>query len=105
MRPEFSHVTSTPRRFEAVPCPALDPGSGRCELYAARPITCRTFGTPVRFASDTPPPCRLCFTGASEAEIDACRVEIDPDGLENALLAELGAADDTAVAFALAGEQ
>src|SRR5437868_6881996 len=26
------------------PCPALDPETGGCDLYAARPITCRTFG-------------------------------------------------------------
>ncbi len=30
------------------PCPVLDPETGLCELYAARPITCRTFGPPVR---------------------------------------------------------
>lgn len=28
------------------PCPALDPENGTCDLYAARPITCRTFGPP-----------------------------------------------------------
>jgi len=30
------------------PCPALDPKTGLCDLYSARPITCRTFGPPVR---------------------------------------------------------
>jgi Fe-S-cluster containining protein len=30
------------------PCPALDPSSGGCDLYAARPMTCRVFGPPVR---------------------------------------------------------
>ena len=30
------------------PCPALDPATGRCELYAARPLTCRIFGPPVQ---------------------------------------------------------
>jgi len=30
------------------PCPALDPASGNCELYASRPMTCRVFGPPVR---------------------------------------------------------
>jgi Fe-S-cluster containining protein len=26
------------------PCPALDPETGACDLYDARPMTCRTFG-------------------------------------------------------------
>ena len=30
------------------PCPALDPATGACDLYSARPMTCRTFGPPVR---------------------------------------------------------
>src|SRR5690349_19437651 len=30
------------------PCPALDPATGACNLYAARPMTCRTFGPPIR---------------------------------------------------------
>src|SRR6185312_2313548 len=30
------------------PCPALDPETGACDLYAFRPMTCRTFGPPVR---------------------------------------------------------
>ena len=30
------------------PCPVLDPATGRCDLYSARPMTCRTFGPPVR---------------------------------------------------------
>ena len=34
------------------PCPALDPETGACDLYAARPITCRTFGPPVRCGPD-----------------------------------------------------
>jgi len=28
-------------------CPALDPTTGRCDLYAWRPMTCRIFGPPV----------------------------------------------------------
>lgn len=30
-------------------CPALD-GEGRCAIYAARPLICRTHGLPIRFA-------------------------------------------------------
>ena len=48
----------------------------------------------------------MCFEGASEAEIAACEVEVDGDGLESALLEELekttGARGQTIVAFALA---
>ena len=29
-------------------CPALDPATGRCDVYAWRPMTCRVFGPPVR---------------------------------------------------------
>ena len=32
------------------PCPVLDPETGTCDLYAARPMTCRVFGPPVRSA-------------------------------------------------------
>jgi hypothetical protein len=48
----------------------------------------------------------LYFEGACSEEIDDCRVEPDPDGLENAILSELldiEAVDDreTIVAYAL----
>jgi Fe-S-cluster containining protein len=88
------------------PCPALDPETGACELYAARPITCRTFGPPVRCGSDAVGVCELCFVGASDDEIAACEVEADVEGVESALLQELeqttGARGQTIVAFALA---
>jgi Fe-S-cluster containining protein len=91
---------------EDEPCPVLDPETGLCELYAARPITCRTFGPPVRCGSDAVGVCELCFQGASESEVAACEVEVDPDGLESALLQELetaiGASGETLVAVALA---
>ncbi len=91
---------------EDEPCPALDPETGACELYAARPITCRTFGPPVRTGSEGLAVCELCFRGASDAEIAACEVEPDPDGAEFAILNELeetaGARGDTIVAFCLA---
>jgi len=64
------------------PCPVLDPGTGTCELYAARPLTCRTFGPPVRCASGALAICELCFDGATEEEIEACVVELDPMVLE-----------------------
>ena len=87
------------------PCPALDPNTGACDLYTARPITCRTFGPPVHCGSDAVAVCELCFVGASDEEIAACEVEADVEGLESALLQELeqtGARGQTIVAFALA---
>lgn len=96
-------------RHEHEPCPLLDPKTGACELYEARPVSCRTFGPPVRLGREDLPPCRLCFQGASAGEIEACRVAMDPDGIEEAVLAELeaacGAVGETIVAFALALER
>lgn len=87
------------------PCPALDPANGLCDLYAARPMTCRTFGPPVRCGAEAVGVCELCFEGASDAEIAACEVEIDPEGMESKLVAELeaatGARGMTIVAFAV----
>jgi Fe-S-cluster containining protein len=98
------------RQFAALaddgPCPALDPATGTCDLYAARPITCRMFGPPVRRGSEAVGVCELCFQGASDREIADCGVEIDPRGLESRLSDELeritGARGQTLVAFALA---
>lgn len=83
------------------PCPALDPATGACEVYAARPITCRTFGPPVRIGGEALGVCELCYTGATDEEIAACQVDIDPDGVEYALVDELGETGETIVAFAL----
>jgi Fe-S-cluster containining protein len=86
-------------RFAHVPCPVLNPSTGLCDLYGSRPITCRTFGPPVRFADDDPPPCRLCFTGASQQEVERCRVAVDEGGFEERLLARIEE-PDTIVALA-----
>ncbi len=87
-------------------CPALDPATGLCDLYSARPVTCRAFGPPVRCGSDAVGVCELCFEGATDDEIAACEVELDPQGLEAELVAELeaatGASGTTTVALALA---
>jgi Fe-S-cluster containining protein len=82
------------------PCPALDEAAGTCDLYEARPITCRVFGPPVRCGSDALGVCELCFRGASDEEIAACQVEVDPEDLESRLLQ--GRRGQTVVAFALA---
>ncbi len=71
-------------------CPVLDPETGLCELYDARPMTCRTFGPPVR-AEDGLGVCELCFHGATDAEIAECEMVADPEDREAALLAKLEA--------------
>jgi len=86
---------------EEAPCPALDPGTGMCDLYAARPITCRTFGPALRWDKDALGVCELNFRGASDEEIASCEVAIEGGELEAELLAELPSGE-TIVAFALA---
>jgi len=88
-------------RHAARPCPALDPETSRCDLYAHRPLTCRTFGPPVRIGNTDLPPCRLCFRGEPPAAVEACRVEPDPEGVEDRLIARLREDEETLVAFAL----
>jgi len=69
-------------------CPALDPATGLCDLYAARPMTCRVFGPPVRSEGGLGV-CELCFHGASDADIAACEMQVDPDNLEPVLVKEV----------------
>ena len=87
------------------PCPAIDPATGRCDVYAWRPMTCRVFGPPVRMGEgDALGCCELCFHSATEAEIAACEMPV-PHDLEAQLLAEVDPGPnlipDTVVAYAL----
>ncbi|HEX3985078.1 MAG TPA: YkgJ family cysteine cluster protein [Acidobacteriaceae bacterium] len=86
------------------PCPALDLQTGLCDLYGARPITCRVFGLPLRTPEGLGV-CELCFQGASEEEIAACAVDADYDGLEAVANAEVerasGLSGNTIIAWAL----
>lgn len=88
-------------------CPALDPSTGRCDVYAWRPMTCRIFGPPVRTAGANGEQglghCELCFTTASPEEIAACEMAV-PHDFEAELLKELGSEKETVVAFALLPE-
>lgn len=80
-------------------CPALDPETLTCDLYDARPITCRIFGPAVRSGGDVLGVCELNYHGATDEQIAACQVQVDPDGLEDGLLE--GQRQETMVAFAL----
>jgi Fe-S-cluster containining protein len=89
------------------PCPALDLSTGMCDLYEFRPMTCRTFGPPVRSGSEGGlGVCELCYHGATDEEIAACEMVPDPDGLEPQLVREVekrtGKEGNTIVAFCLA---
>jgi Fe-S-cluster containining protein len=84
-------------------CPALDPESGACDLYASRPILCRTFGAAVSLGAEPVGVCELCYQGATDEQIAGCRVEVDLH-LESELLGEMersGTGGETLVAFAL----
>ena len=86
------------------PCPVLDPETGMCDLYAARPMTCRVFGPPVR-SEEGLGVCELCYHGASEEEIAACEMYLGTEGLEEELTSQVETASQrhgsTIVAFAL----
>jgi Fe-S-cluster containining protein len=112
--PETGILHETPeadRRFSEFandePCPALDPNSGKCDLYASRPMTCRVFGPPVRSEHGLGV-CELCYHGATDQEIVACEMVPDPADLESKLLEQLEAASNrhgqTIVAHCLASE-
>jgi Fe-S-cluster containining protein len=85
-------------------CPALDPSSGRCDVYEWRPMTCRVFGPPVRSVNENGVEglghCELCFIGATPEQVAACEMPV-PHELEAELLEEIGSQDETVVAFAL----
>ena len=87
------------------PCPALNPVSGLCDLYTVRPMTCRTFGPPVRQQSGESEEtsglavCELCFTQATPEEIAAAEM-IVPYEEEQHLLDQLPSGE-TIVAYCL----
>ena len=85
-------------------CPALDPSTGRCDVYQWRPMTCRVFGPPVRATGEDGAEglghCELCFIGATPDQVAVCEMPV-PHELETELLKEIGSKDETVVAFAL----
>jgi len=88
-------------------CPALDPASGLCDLYQARPMTCRVFGPPVRAdagdGTEALGHCELCFAGATSEQVAACEMPV-PHELEQGILEEVDGENvrsETVMAFAL----
>ena len=80
-------------------CPVLDPGTGRCELYTGRPLTCRVFGPPVR-NEDGIGVCELCYAGASEERVFAGEMVLRHHELEEELNIELPSGE-TVIAWAV----
>jgi Fe-S-cluster containining protein len=83
-------------------CPVLDPATGTCDLYASRPMTCRTFGPPVKI-DEGYGICELCFVGASPETIAAAELHLPPEELEERVTMKAGSPSGTIVAFALMG--
>jgi Fe-S-cluster containining protein len=87
------------------PCPVLDPSTGTCDLYAWRPVQCRTFGPPMRDEDGHLTVCELCFTNASPEEVAHAEMDQGWRPLEDKLIAQaesdLANAGPTLIAFAL----
>ncbi len=102
--PATGILDTTPEAEEAfesfaneAPCPALDPATGHCDLYEARPMACRIFGPPVRMDLDLEiegvaepsfAVCELCFTEATPQQIQICEMQV-PHHEEQSLLKDL----------------
>ena len=77
------------RRFQDFandePCPALNPADGTCDLYEARPMTCRVFGPPIR-SEEGLGACELCYHGVPDDRLEKYEMIPDPANLEIQLL-------------------
>jgi Fe-S-cluster containining protein len=87
------------------PCPVLDPATGTCDLYTARPVPCRTFGPPVRDEDGHLTVCELCFVGApaqvvAHAEMDQSWRSLEEERIATAETAT-GRSGPTLIAFAI----
>lgn len=80
-------------------CPALDPSTGRCELYTGRPLACRVFGPPV-LGEQGIGVCELCYVGADEATVLAGQMFLTHEALEEDLTASVSAGE-TVIAWAI----
>ena len=69
------------------PCPVLNPTTGTCDLYAARPVPCRTFGPPVRDDDGHLTVCELCFIDAPPEVVQRCELDQSWRPLEDTLIA------------------
>ncbi|MFN7919785.1 MAG: YkgJ family cysteine cluster protein [Bryobacteraceae bacterium] len=102
---EFLSQLENSEDEDEIPCPALDPVAGSCDLYDYRPVVCRVFGPAVVREDGSIATCELCYESATEEQIAACAVEMDPQGLEAQLLEQFpeAPAEPKFVAHVLAG--
>jgi len=70
-------------------CAALDPGTERCRIYAARPLVCRSHGVPIRLTRQSLPVIEACHRNFRHSEADADCV-LDQSTLSAMLLAVNG---------------
>ena len=71
--PDVRTVLAT-RSRRTSPCPALD-DNGRCAIYAARPLICRTQGLPMRLGKNALP---VLQVGAADADgLSVCPLNFD----------------------------
>lgn len=86
------------------PCPALDPSTGRCDLYEARPHTCRIFGVPLP-AEEGFGVCELCFTEASADKVAVAALAPEfattPHALDQEAIAAGGAPGLTILSYVI----
>jgi len=76
-------------------CAALDPASGRCRIYAARPLVCRSHGVPVRLTRQSLPVVETCFRNFRHTP-PAADCVLD-QGTLSALLLAVNAGDATRI--------
>jgi len=88
------------------PCPVLDPDTGTCDLYAFRPVQCRTFGPPIRDVDGQLTVCELCFVDAPAEEVARCEMDQSWRPQEERLIEQAeqqtGLHGPTLIAYALA---
>jgi Fe-S-cluster containining protein len=96
--------------LEHVSCPLLELPSGRCAVYASRPVTCRTYGLAWREeAAVVHPACPLNLPGATPAHTLETAVDVAPLLAADQARAELARVEGlpsgaaTTVALALTG--
>jgi hypothetical protein len=86
----------TPNRDPAV-CAALD-AHGRCQIYAARPVVCRSHGVPIRMREGSLPVIRSCHRNFTRTQPDPDCV-LDQETL-SALVLAVNAGDQTRIDLA-----
>ena len=66
-------------------CAALDE-AGRCQIYEARPVVCRSHGVPIRMREGSLPVIRNCFRNFTQSE-PAADCVLDQETLSTLVLA------------------